>query len=129
MTADDLIPMTARVPKVISPQAHAMLDYTVAATFFTMGFRMLSTHRRAGTLALLNGGMVLVVSLLTDYPGGVWRRIPFRTHRTFDMAQAGLAGLGPVLMRFGGDPEAQFFHAQATSEIGVIAATDWEAAA
>jgi hypothetical protein len=123
------LPMTTRVPKVISPQAHAVLDYTVATTFFAMGFRMLSRHRRAAILAMLNGGMVLGVSLLTDYPGGVWRRIPFRRHRTFDVAQATLAGLGPALFGFAGDQEAQFFHAQATSEIGVIAATDWESVA
>lgn len=128
MTAEPLS-MTARVPKVISPQSHAVLDYTVATTFFTMGFRNFSRHRRAAVLALLNGGMVLGVSLLTDYPGGVWRRIPFRTHRTFDIAQAALAGLGPALFGFAGDHEAQFFHAQATSEIGVIAATDWDAIA
>ena len=29
---------------------------------------------------------------------------------------------------FANDPEARFFYGQATSEIGVIAATDWNAA-
>jgi hypothetical protein len=125
----DLLPMAGRVPKVISPGAHAVLDYTVAATFLTMGFRMLSRHRRAAVLAFINGGMVLGVSLFTDYPGGMWRRISFPMHGKLDIGQAALAGAGPALLGFAGDPEAQFFHAQATSEIGVVAATDWQAAA
>ena len=30
---------------------------------------------------------------------------------------------------FAGDPEARYFYEQALSEVGVIAATDWDAAA
>lgn len=42
--------------------------------------------------------------------------------------QAALAGLGPILLGFGGDREANYFYGQALSEIGVIAATDWDGA-
>ena len=115
------------VPKVISPRNHAMLDYGVAATFFAMGARAAGHHRRASMLAFINGAMVLGMSLMTDYPGGVWRRISFPMHGALDMVQAGLAGLGPVLLGFANDPEAKQFYAQAASEIGVIAATDWHA--
>jgi hypothetical protein len=52
-----------------------------------------------------------------------------RTHRTGDIVQAAVAGIGPVLMGFGRDAEARFFYGQAASEVGVIAATDWNAAA
>lgn len=113
--------------KVISPGQHAILDYGVAATFFAFGVSMQSRHRSAATLAFVNGAMVLGMSLLTDYPGGLFRILSFRTHRTGDIAQAGLAGLGPVLFGFGRDPEARFFYGQAASEVGVIAATDWDA--
>jgi hypothetical protein len=68
------------------------------------------------------------MSLLTDYPGGVWRNLSFKGHRTGDIGQALLAGLGPVLFGFAHDREASFFHGQALSELGVIAATDWDAA-
>jgi hypothetical protein len=44
------------------------------------------------------------------------------------MDAATLAGLGPVLLGFAGDPEAAYFYGQAASEVGVIAATDWDAA-
>lgn len=120
---------TRAIPTVISPAQHAVLDYGVAGTFLALGFSLLPSHRPAAALAFLNGAMVLGMSLLTDYPGGVYRTLSFRTHRTGDIIQAALAGLGPVLFGFGKDPEAKYFYSQAVSEAGVIAATDWNAAA
>jgi hypothetical protein len=114
--------------KLISPAQHAVLDYSVAATFFGAGFSMLRRHRSAAGLAFANGAMILGMSLLTDYPGGVFRTLSFRAHRTGDIFQAMLAGFGPVLLGFANDPEAKYFYGQATSEVGVIAATDWNAA-
>jgi hypothetical protein len=114
---------------MISPAQHAMLDYGVAATFLTFGFSMLSRHRPAATLAFVNGAMILGMSMLTDYPGGVFRTLSFRAHRTGDIGQAILAGLGPVLFGFAEDPEAKFFYGQAASEVAVIGATDWDAVA
>jgi hypothetical protein len=119
---------TRSVAKPISPGQHAILDYGVAATFFAFGFSTLSRHRSAAALAFVNGAMILGMSMLTDYPGGVFRTLSFRTHRTGDIAQAALAGLGPIVFGFGSDPEANYFYGQAASEAGVIAATDWNAA-
>jgi len=112
----------------ISPAQHAVLDYGVAAAFLGVGFSMLSKHRGAAALAFINGAMVLGMSMLTDYPGGVFPTLSFRAHRTGDIGQAALAGLGPILFGFAGDPEARYFYGQAASEIAVIAATDWDAA-
>jgi len=122
------IPTTSQVSRTISPAQHAVLDYGVASTFFSLGFTLRRRHRAAAALAFLNGAMVLGMSLITDYPGGVVRRLSFRGHRTGDIIQAGLAGLGPVLLGFADDPEARYFYGQALSEVGVIAATDWDAA-
>jgi hypothetical protein len=127
MTTTDLTP-AKDLTTAISPAQHAVLDYGVAATFLTYGFSKLSTHRPAATLALLNGAMVLGMSMLTDYPGGVFRTLSFRAHRNGDIGQAMLAGLGPILFGFGNDSEAKFFYGQAASEAAVIAATDWDAA-
>ncbi len=113
----------------ISPAQHAVLDYGVAAMFLTLGFSVLSRHRPAAALAFINGAMIAGMSLLTDYPGGVFRTLTFREHRTGDIVQAALAGLGPLLFGFARDPEAKYFYGQAASEAGVIAATDWNAAA
>lgn len=117
------------VPRKIGPAQHAMLDYGVALTFFSLAAKYWGRHRPASTLAIINGAMVLGMSLFTDYPGGVWRRISFPMHGALDVVQASVAGFGPVLMGFGSDPEAKAFYGQAISEVGVIAATDWHAQA
>ena len=113
------------VPKTITPAKHAMLDYGVAATFLSMGFKFKGRNNAAAALAFINGGMVLGASMATDYPGGVWRKISFQTHGVLDMIQAALAGFGPLLFGFAGTGDAKPFYAQAASEVGVIAATDW----
>ena len=123
----DTLATRTGVARVISPAQHAVLDYMVAATFFAAGLSF-RRHKAAASLAFLNGAMVLGMSLLTDYPGGVRPTISFRGHRTGDMLQAALAGAGPLLLGFAGDREANFFYGQAASEVGVIAATDWDAA-
>lgn len=115
------------VPRTIGPRQHAMLDYGVAFTYFSLAARHWGRHRAAAALAAINGAMVLGVSMLTDYPGGLWRKIPFPVHGALDVVQAGVAGFGPVLMGFAGDEEARAFYGQAVSEVGVIAATDWHA--
>jgi len=127
--AHDLTRVAEDLKGSISPAQHAVLDYGVAATFFALGARYRGVNRAASTLAFLNGAMVLGMSLFTDYPGGVWRRISFRTHGTLDVVQAALAGLGPLLFGFADEEEAGVFYAQAASEVSVIAATDWHAAA
>ena len=119
---------TRMMPAVISPAQHAVLDYSVAATFFGIGAALWDRHRPAATLAFVNGAMVLGMSLLTNYPGGLYRTLSFKTHRTGDIVQAALAGFGPALLGFGRDPEAKYFYGQALSEAGVIAVTDWTAA-
>jgi len=67
------------------------------------------------------------MSMLTNYPGGVWPTISFKTHGTMDLVQAALAGFGPLLFGFADEPEATAFYAQAASELGVVANTDWNA--
>ena len=132
MDQTDLTGMTRNLPevrKMISPGAHAVLDYGVASTYFTLWSQMRNRHPSAANLALANACMVLGLALLTNYPGGVFKTLSFKTHRTMDWMQAGLAGFGPLLLGFGGDVEAAPFYTQAVSEVGIIAATDWEAAA
>ena len=128
MESRELTTTPTELSKMISPAQHAVLDYGVAATFLAVGFSLMSRHRAASILAFVNGGMVLGMSMLTKYPGGVFPKLSFKTHRTGDIVQGMLAGLGPMLFGFAGDPEARYFYGQAASEAAVIAATDWNAA-
>src|SRR3954452_10161645 len=72
------------VSNTISPAQHAVLDYGVAATFFALGMRYRNRHPAASMLAFINGGMVLGMSMHTDYPGGVSTPISSKTHGTMD---------------------------------------------
>ena len=125
MRTADLTNLTNNVPKVIDPSTHAILDYLTAGTFIAMGFGLLNRNRRAAGLAFANGMAVLGLSLMTDYPGGVFRTLSFKTHGAVDALHAGMTAMGPALLGFGGTPEAKMFHAQAAVEAAVVAATDW----
>lgn len=117
----------ARRTAVISPRQHAALDYGVTLMFVAAGIALGASNRPAARLAFLNAGMVFGMSLLTGYPGGLYRKLSFKTHRTGDVVQMALAGLAPWLFGFAHSRAAQFFYGQAASEAAVIAATDWDA--
>jgi len=128
MNTEALTTMTDRVPKVFDARGHAVMDYLTAGSFLALAFAFRQRHQRAAMLALANGVSIVMLSMLTDYPGGLWRTLSFKTHRSVDIALAGLTAAGPAMLGFAGDPEAQVFHGQAMMEGGVIAATNWEAA-
>lgn len=128
MATTDIQRLTSGVPKVIDPKTHAVLDYMVAGTFFTAGFMLRRRNPRAAGLAFANAVAVMGATLFCDYPGGVWPLFSFKTHGLLDAMQAAMAGAGPAVLGFASEPEAQFFHGQALSEVGVIAATDFAAA-
>jgi hypothetical protein len=125
---DDVVDVTDTVPKILDARGHAVMDYLTAGTFLTLGFTFRRRNTRASTLAFIHGASVLLTSLMTNYPGGVWRTISFKTHGALDVTQAALMALGPTMLGFADEPEAQAFHGQALLEGGVIAATDWNAA-
>ena len=119
--------VTHSVPKVLSPGVHAIADYTAAASLVGLGAYLRDRNPRASAFAFANAGLVVMTSLMTDYPGGAARMISFRTHGLMDVMQAGLLALGPSLLGFSGTREARLFYGQAALEMGVVAATDWDA--
>src|SRR4051812_49975922 len=95
---------------MINPAQHAVLDYATAGTFFALAARYRNVNRAASTLAMLNGMSVLMLSLFTDYPGGVIRKISFRTHGVMDAVQAAMSAAGaPPFWVAGAPPTPAFF--------------------
>jgi hypothetical protein len=111
----------------IDPATHALLDYLTVGIFVAMGLAYRRRNPRASALAFANAGMVLGASLLTDYPGGVLRRLTLEQHRKLDAVQAGLSAVGPSLLGFATSSDARPFYAQAGLEVGIISQTDWRA--
>ena len=113
-------------PKKINRRQHAVLDYLVTASYLVMAAGYWGKHKRAAFTALVNAGMVLGVTLNTNYEGGVNPVFSFKGHGEMDLLQAGTAAFLPFLLGFGSDAAAIPFHLQAASELAVVNMTDWE---
>lgn len=115
-----------RLPKVIDPKTHAIIDYAVAGSFLAMSAFYWSRSKRASLAALMCGGAVAATSLLTDYPGGIKKAISFQTHGKIDAGLAGLTATAPSFFAFGDDDEAAFFRTMAIGESLVTGLTDFD---
>lgn len=122
-----LAAMSGRMPKVINPRTHAVIDYVVAGTFFAVGALYWNRNKRAAISSLICGAAATINSMLTDYPGGVWRVMSYQNHGRIDMGMAGLTAAMPSMMQFSDDREARFFGVQALAETAVTAMTDFDA--
>jgi hypothetical protein len=116
---------TDRLPKVINPAAHAIIDYGMAASFFGMAAAHWKANKKAATSNIICGAAELATALLTDYPGGVFKRISFPTHGRIDIGMATLIASLPGMMGFKDEPEARFFSMQAISMAAVTGLTDF----
>lgn len=115
-----------RMPKIIKPQAHAVIDYVIAGTYLAKAALCWRGNRRAAVSSLVCGSIVAANSLLTDYPGGAWKLIDFKTHGKLDTGLAALSAAMPRLMAFGDDPESKFFTMQSMAETAITAMTDFD---
>ena len=100
------------LPRMISPKAHAIIDYLTIGSFFMSAGWFWSRNKRAALAALICGGAELAVSLLTDYPGGVKKVISFRTHGEIDLGLAAMTATIPEFLAFKNDSEKKFFVTQ-----------------
>jgi len=114
-----------RLPKIIDARKHGMIDYCHAAFFLGMAYVCRKSEPRAALAALLTGSFVLVQSLLTDYPLGVKKVIPFRVHGQMDAAFAASSFMMPKVFGFSDSPAAAVFTGNSFVEAGVVGATDF----
>jgi hypothetical protein len=122
-----LAAMSGRMPKVINPRTHAVIDYVVAGTFLAVGALYWGRNKRAAISSFICGAATVMNSMLTDYPGGAWRVMSYQNHGRIDAGLAGITATMPNLMQFADDREARFFQMQALAETAVTALTDFEA--
>ncbi len=84
---------------------------------------------RAALVAAVTGSFILVESLLTDYPLGVKKVIPFEVHGKMDAASAGASFMVPRIFGFSGTPAAKVFQANGFAGGAVVGMTDFESEA
>jgi len=120
--------VTERMPKVISPKTHAIIDYATAGGFFLGAALFWRNHKRAAIGSLVCGLIELGTAMATDYPGGVTDGgMSFKTHGKIDAVFGPSVGMLPNLMAFSDDGQAYFFRAQAMAMTATTGLTDWEA--
>ena len=118
--------VTNRMPKVISPTTHAVIDYATAASFIGMGVFLWKRNKRAAMASLICGAAEAASSMVTDYPGGVWKLMSFRVHGGIDIGMATLVSSMPGMMRFEDANSARFFTVQGMNIAAVTGLTDFE---
>lgn len=116
-----------RLPKVLGPGLHSVVDYSLAALFFTASALFWRRHKSASVSALLCGAGVMLNGLFTDYPAGAVQAISWETHGKIDAGLAGITAAIPRMMGFEEDAQARFFEASAIAETLAVGFTDYRA--
>jgi hypothetical protein len=118
--------LQTRLPKVVSPKTHGMIDYAHAAFFFTFGLLCSRSNKRAARAAFATSGLILAQSLLTDYRFGAKPLISFETHGKMDSVFASTSWMVPLAFGFSGTKAARVFEANSLAEASVVGMTDWD---
>ena len=122
---DSALEPRERLPKVISPRTHGIIDYAHATFFFSVALFCRKKNKPAALAALCTGSFVLVQSLLTDYPLGVKPVIPFETHGKMDVGFASASWMIPKIFGFSGTKAAKIFETNSAVEGTVVGMTDF----
>ncbi len=115
-----------KLPKVINPKTHAIIDYAVVAGgFFAVAGIAWKNHKRAAVASLICGLAETTVAMLSDYPGGVAKVISFEKQGQIDAGFAAVVGSMPNLMGFSDEWPAWFFRSHALAMATVTGLTDY----
>ncbi len=120
--------LESRLPKVVSARTHGVIDYSHAAFFLGSAFFLRKKNGRAAIASLSTGLLVLVQSLLTDYPLGAKPVIPFAEHGRMDAGFASLSWAVPRVFGFRDTPAARIFQINSVVEAAVVGLTDFDSA-
>lgn len=119
-------PVANRLPKVVDARTHGMIDYAHATFFLGMAVALRRKNPRAAAAALMTGSLVLVQSLLTDYPLGAKGILPFALHGQMDGGFAAFSYTIPKVFGFEGTGAATVFKVNTFVESAVVAMTDFD---
>ena len=125
LTTTALQQIEAKLPKVISPTTHGIIDYCHSAFFATVAVVCWKNNRRAALAAAGTSALVLVQGLFTDYKPGLKRVLPFSVHGQLDGGFAAFSLAIPNTFGFAETKAARIFQANALVEAIVVGLTDW----
>jgi Na+/proline symporter len=99
-------------PRVISPKTRAVLDHVNVGILLMSGAWFWRRNKRAALAAMVGGGAVMALNLLTRYPGGAKNVISFRARREIDFGLAAMISTMPEFFAFKDAEERKFFVAE-----------------
>ena len=89
---------------------HAVADYAVGLSLIAVALLVHGSSAATGT-GIVVGATVLLVSMLTRYPLGVVKVLPFTVHSAGDYLAAALLLAAPFALNFSAsDPALTFFY-------------------
>jgi hypothetical protein len=111
--------------KVLNPTIHGVLDYALAF-FFLIAPGIFDFPENAATLSYVIGALYIGVSLITRYPLGIWKMVPFPTHGVLETLMA-ISWLAlPWLLGFSEHAAARNFYLLAgVGLLSVVALTNY----
>lgn len=113
--------------KVLDPKTHGVLDYALAVMFL-LAPSLFGFTETAATLSYVIGVAYIGTSLLTRYPLGAIKVIPFPTHGVLESVMAAAWIVMPWLFGFSADAAARNFFVIAGVGLLVVALlTDYRA--
>jgi hypothetical protein len=104
--------ITNRLPKVISPRQHAIIDYISAGSFLLGGLLMFKNHKRAAIASFACAAAEANNVMMTDMPGGLWPVYSQKTHAAMDAVLSTATEFLPNIMMFTDEWPAWFFRAK-----------------
>jgi len=95
--------------KILSPRGHGYIDYLVVIGFFS-GPRVFELEGSAATASYALAAIHLAVTVLTDFPLGLVRAIPFPLHGILEFFVSIVLFALPWILGFSGVESARLFY-------------------
>ncbi|MBI4396391.1 MAG: hypothetical protein HY548_04800 [Elusimicrobia bacterium] len=114
--------------KILKPKVHGVLDYVVGI-FLLLSPSLFGFSQIPAALCYVFGAAVLGLSLLTAYPLGAIKFIPFTVHGSVELISSFVMVFAPGLFGFSGESGARgFFITAGVALFLVWLLTDYKAA-
>ncbi len=95
--------------KIISPKFHGCLDYLVVLVFLAAP-SLLHLSMVPAAISYSLAGIHLLLTLLTDFPLGLWKLVPLSWHGMIELIVGPVLVVLPFLLGFGSEPAVQYFY-------------------